>query len=156
MNETKNNGGNEMNENIITYSKLSGHVLDADIKEIYFDVRKFEEKFSDSMGPHKTVISECGKFTGFCVNSKLLKNANEEVIVMHCLPAHRGEEISDNVLDGPHSVVWDQAENRLHLQKALLVSFRVIETMCMKKLLPMTFPRFLERLGCRKSFDECP
>ena len=46
--------------------------------------------------------------------------AKPDVIVMHCLPAHRGQEISATVMDGPHSVVWDQAENRLHTQKALL------------------------------------
>ncbi|MFD4434092.1 ornithine carbamoyltransferase, partial [Nocardia sp. NPDC058497] len=51
----------------------------------------------------------------------LLAAADPEAIVMHCLPAHRGEEITDEVLDGPHSVVWDEAENRLHAQKALLV-----------------------------------
>jgi len=59
-------------------------------------------------------------FTPYQVNKKLLENASPEVIVMHCLPAHRGEEITDEVLDGPHSVVLDQATNRLHTQKALL------------------------------------
>ena len=49
-----------------------------------------------------------------------MNEAGDEVIVMHCLPAHRGEEITDEVLDGPHSVVLDQAENRLHTQRALL------------------------------------
>ncbi len=54
------------------------------------------------------------------VNSKLLKYAQPDVIYMHCLPAHRGEEVTDEVIDGPHSIVFDQAENRLHTQKALL------------------------------------
>jgi len=68
--------------------------------------------------------SEQGKrkqvFEPFQVNQTLLKHASEDVIVMHCLPAHRGEEISENVLEGPKSVVWDQAENKLHMHKAIL------------------------------------
>ena len=68
--------------------------------------------------------SEHGKrkhvFEGFQVDQALLKNASQDVIVMHCLPAHRGEEISENVLEGPNSVVWDQAENKLHMHKAIL------------------------------------
>lgn len=54
------------------------------------------------------------------VNRELLEHAKEDVIVMHCLPAHRGEEITDEVIDGPNSVVFDEAENRLHIQKAIL------------------------------------
>ena len=54
------------------------------------------------------------------INSKLLSCAKKDVIVLHCLPAHRGEEITDEIMDGPHSAVFDQAENRLHIQKALL------------------------------------
>ena len=54
------------------------------------------------------------------MNSELLKHAKSDVIVMHCLPAHRGHEITDEVMDGPHSVVFDEAENRLHAQKAIL------------------------------------
>jgi len=68
--------------------------------------------------------SEHGKrkhvFEAFQVDQALLKNASQDVIVMHCLPAHRGEEISENVLEGPNSVVWDQAENKLHMHKAIL------------------------------------
>jgi len=62
-------------------------------------------------------------FRGFQVNSELLSLADPRVIFMHCLPAHRGEEVTDEVLDGPHSVVFDQAENRLHVQKAVLFKF---------------------------------
>jgi ornithine carbamoyltransferase len=49
-----------------------------------------------------------------------MKRANKEALFMHCLPAHRGEEVSAEVIDGPQSVVWEEAENRLHVQKALL------------------------------------
>lgn len=59
-------------------------------------------------------------FAGFRVDAELIGVADEEVVVMHCLPAHRGEEITADAIDGPRSIVWDQAENRLHAQKALL------------------------------------
>ncbi|MFE6925137.1 ornithine carbamoyltransferase [Nocardia sp. NPDC057663] len=74
-----------------------------------------------SMGQENDGLDRVGPFRPFQVNEALLAAADPEAIVMHCLPAHRGEEITDDVLDGPHSVVWDEAENRLHAQKALLV-----------------------------------
>ncbi|WP_280338435.1 ornithine carbamoyltransferase [Nocardia neocaledoniensis] len=74
-----------------------------------------------SMGQENDGLDRVGPFRPFQVNGALLAVADPEVMVMHCLPAHRGEEITDEVLDGPHSVVWDEAENRLHAQKALLV-----------------------------------
>ena len=59
-------------------------------------------------------------FSGFQLNADLLRKAKKGAIVLHCLPAHRGEEITDDVMDGPQSVVFDQAENRLYVQMALL------------------------------------
>lgn len=74
-----------------------------------------------SMGQESDGIDRVGLFQPYQVNAELLAQADSDVIVLHCLPAHRGEEITDEVIDGPHSVVWDEAENRLHAQKALLV-----------------------------------
>jgi len=74
-----------------------------------------------SMGQESEKQERLKRFKSYQVNNKLLENAKQDVIVMHCLPAHRGEEITSDVLDGSHSVVLDEAENRLHIQKAILV-----------------------------------
>jgi ornithine carbamoyltransferase len=73
-----------------------------------------------SMGQEDEHAVRVKAFRGYEVNAKLIKAANPKAIVMHCLPAHRGEEIAAGVIDGPQSVVFDQAENRLHTQKAVL------------------------------------
>lgn len=73
-----------------------------------------------SMGQEKESEKRKAKLRAYQVNSALLSCAHKDVIVLHCLPAHRGEEITDEVMDGPRSVVFDQAENRLHSQKSLL------------------------------------
>ncbi len=73
-----------------------------------------------SMGQEAEQEARKKIFTPFQVNEALLANAAKDVIVLHCLPAHRGEEISEAVLEGPHSVVWDQSENKLHMHKAIL------------------------------------
>ena len=74
-----------------------------------------------SMGQEDDGLDRVRPFRPFQLNAGLLSLANPEAVVLHCLPAHRGHEITDEVIDGPHSVVWDEAENRLHAQKALLV-----------------------------------
>ena len=74
-----------------------------------------------SMGQENDGLDRVEPFRPFQVNARLLARAAAEAIVLHCLPAHRGDEITDEVMDGPASAVWDEAENRLHAQKALLV-----------------------------------
>ncbi len=74
-----------------------------------------------SMGQEAEKEKRLKDFTDFQINSKLLQDAKPNYLIMHCLPAHRGEEITDEVIDGEHSIVFDQAENRLHAQKALLL-----------------------------------
>jgi ornithine carbamoyltransferase len=74
-----------------------------------------------SMGQENDGMDRIGPFLPFRVDERLLGLADPDAVVLHCLPAHRGHEITDAVIDGPHSAVWDEAENRLHAQKALLV-----------------------------------
>ncbi len=74
-----------------------------------------------SMGQEAEATERSLVFQPYQINQALVDTAADDVIVLHCLPAHRGQEITDEVIDGPHSVVWDQAENRLHTQKALLL-----------------------------------
>jgi ornithine carbamoyltransferase len=73
-----------------------------------------------SMGQETEHAKRVKAFQGYQIDGKLLKAAAADAIVMHCLPAHRGEEIAADVIDGPQSVVFDEAENRLHTQKAVL------------------------------------
>ncbi len=73
-----------------------------------------------SMGQEGEAQDRRNAFRGFQINAELLAVSPPQAFVLHCLPAHRGEEITEDVLEGPRSVVFDQAENRLHLQMALL------------------------------------
>jgi len=74
-----------------------------------------------SMGQKNKLEEKMKTLKAFQINNKLLSYCEDDVIVMHCLPAERGREITDEVMDGPHSVVFDQAENRLHAQKAIMM-----------------------------------
>jgi len=73
-----------------------------------------------SMGQESDGLDRVTPFRPYQINEGLLESAKDHVAVLHCLPAHRGDEITDEVMDGPASAVWDEAENRLHAQKALL------------------------------------
>lgn len=88
-------------------------VIDANV--VYTDVWT-------SMGQEKEAINRKKKFKNYQVNEKLMKNASEDAIVLHCLPAHRGEEISEAMLEKHSDTIFEQAENRLHAQKAVMAS----------------------------------
>ena len=73
------------------------------------------------MGQEKDSAKRLKAFKNFQVNDGLMKLAKKDCLIMHCLPAHRGDEITDSVIDSKNSVVYDQAENRMHIQKAILL-----------------------------------
>lgn len=75
-----------------------------------------------SMGQEKEQAERQTAFAEFQINAELIKLAAPECVVMHCLPAHRDEEITDDVIEGPHSIIFDEAENRLHVQKAIMAT----------------------------------
>ena len=91
-----------------------------DPKEAVAGVHLVSTDVWTSMGQEEETAKRLALFSPYQVNKALLDLAAEDAIFMHCLPAHRGEEISEDLLDDPRSVAWDQAENRLHAQKALL------------------------------------
>jgi len=74
-----------------------------------------------SMGQEEEAAQRAVAFEGILVDEEVMAAADADAIFLHCLPAHRGEEVTAEVIDGPASRVWDEAENRLHAQKALLV-----------------------------------
>jgi ornithine carbamoyltransferase len=73
-----------------------------------------------SMGQEREQEARAALFAPYQVNGELMSRANGDALYMHCLPAHRGEEISAELMDAPDTVIWDEAENRLHAQKALM------------------------------------
>jgi ornithine carbamoyltransferase len=75
-----------------------------------------------SMGQEDEQVARMKAFEGFIVDEKLMSLASKDAIFLHCLPAHRGEEVAPEVIDGPRSRVWDEAENRLHVQKAIMAN----------------------------------
>jgi ornithine carbamoyltransferase len=82
-----------------------------------------------SMGQEQEQKDRERAFKGFTVSPELMKRADPKAIFLHCLPAHRGEEVSADVIDGPQSRVWDEAENRLHIQKAIMVALMAGDTL---------------------------
>jgi ornithine carbamoyltransferase len=105
------------------YREKVGNPLPVEVNDPSAAVRGADVIYTDvwtSMGQEAEREERLKRFAAFQVNAKLLSAAAPNCKVLHCLPAHRGEEITDDVVDGPQSVVFDQAENRLHTQKAVL------------------------------------
>lgn len=118
--------GYKPNEEIVKNSQINAKYMNSRI-EILDDpvaaVKNADVVYTDvwaSMGQETEAQERKKKFQKFQVNPQLVKNAKEDYIFMHCLPAHRGEEVVDEVADSPNSVIFDEAENRLHVQKAIM------------------------------------
>jgi len=118
--------GYEPDKKILGEGMKLAKTTGADIKVLHKPeeaVKKADVIYTDvwvSMGMEKEREKRLKVFKPYQVNGALIGKAKKDVLVMHCLPAHRGEEITDEVLDGPNAIVFDQAENRLHVQKAIL------------------------------------
>jgi ornithine carbamoyltransferase len=128
--------GYEPDKNIVeltrNYTKVSKSrlTIGTEPKEIVKDANIIYNDTFISMGDEKEKQKRLSIFIPkYQVNDKLLKSAASDVLYMHCLPAHRGEEVVPEVIDGPRSIVFDQAENRLHAQKALLMKMMGIRTL---------------------------
>lgn len=111
--------GYEPNQNIVKNSKA--HItLFSDTASAVKNVALVVTDVWTSMGQEEEQKKRKEIFANFQVNHEVMSLANDDALFMHCLPAHRNEEVIDSVIDGKQSVVWDEAENRLHTQKALL------------------------------------
>lgn len=118
--------GYQPDQRVIDRARIEGQATGASIEVVenpLVAVKEADVVYTDvwiSMGREREQARRLRLLAPYQLNQRLLQRAKPDAIVMHCLPAHRGEEISADVLDGPQSVVIDQAENRLHMQKAIL------------------------------------
>jgi ornithine carbamoyltransferase len=97
-------------------------VLTHDPREAVRDADVLNTDVWASMGQEAEQQARQQAFAGYCLDGTLVALAKPDCMVLHCLPAHRGEEITDEVIEGPRSAVWDEAENRLHIQKAIMAT----------------------------------
>ncbi|HSD63869.1 MAG TPA: ornithine carbamoyltransferase [Ignavibacteriaceae bacterium] len=118
--------GYKPNQDIVNNAKTNAKKMGSKV-EILADpvaaVKNADIIYTDvwaSMGQEAEAKERIKKFVGFQVNEKLAKNAKNDYLFMHCLPAHRGEEVAAEVIDSEHSIIFDEAENRLHVQKAIM------------------------------------
>jgi ornithine carbamoyltransferase len=121
-------GGYEPNQLIVKSAVREAQKLKTPVPVVITDpmeaVRGADAVYTDvwtSMGQEAEAEARRQAFQGFTVTTAMMEAAAPGAVFMHCLPAHRGEEVAADVMDGPQSIVFDQAENRLHVQKALLM-----------------------------------
>jgi ornithine carbamoyltransferase len=115
--------GYEPDATVLAWARSKGTaniIVTDDPKEAVRDADVINTDVWASMGMESEQKAREIAFAGYQVNEGLLDLARGNCMVLHCLPAHRGEEITDDVIEGPHSAVWDEAENRLHVQKAIM------------------------------------
>jgi ornithine carbamoyltransferase len=117
--------GYDPDAKVLAWARANGSskiVVTRDPKEAAKDADVLNTDVWASMGQEQEQKIREKAFVGFQLNEGLLDLAQGNAMVLHCLPAHRGEEITDDVIEGPHSAVWDEAENRLHVQKAIMAT----------------------------------
>jgi len=116
--------GYEPSAEVITRAEQAGAklILTDDPKEAAAGADVLNTDVWASMGQEEEQAEREKAFEGFQINSELVDLADSSCVVMHCLPAHRDEEITDEVIEGPHSIIFDEAENRLHVQKAIMAT----------------------------------
>lgn len=113
-------GGYEVDPKVAGISDTSCYRVFKDPLEACRDAHLVTTDVWTSMGYEAENAVRLEAFASWCVDDRLMAVAREDALFMHCLPAHRGEEVAASVIDGPQSVVWDEAENRMHVQKALM------------------------------------
>ncbi len=114
--------GYELDEDVVDRARNLGGAVEV-TNDPYEVVKGADALYTDvwtSMGQEEEAEARRSAFAGFQVDRALMETAGEQALFLHCLPAHRGEEVSAEVIDGPQSVVWDQAANRMHATRALL------------------------------------
>jgi ornithine carbamoyltransferase len=117
--------GYDPDPTVLAWARANGAsqiVVTRDPKQAAQDADVLNTDVWASMGQEEEQKIREKAFAGFQLDEELLDLAKGNAMVLHCLPAHRGEEISDDVIEGPHSAVWDEAENRLHVQKAIMAT----------------------------------
>jgi len=114
--------GYEPDAGVLAWARGKGAklVLTTDPREAVAGADVLNTDVWASMGQEAEQQERAKAFAGYCLDDALVGLARPDCLVLHCLPAHRGEEITDSVIEGPRSVVWDEAENRLHVQKAIM------------------------------------